>query len=240
MSNIPICHNEILMHGGFLSSLFVAGVVGSVTHCTGMCGPFVMSFAPQVANGQQQSTLTRLSNQLLLPYHFGRITTYVMLGMAAALFSKQAVQVSQSSVFANAFPAALLAMGGILFLMQFMGISGFKINLPSLPRALQKTISQLSQNPTGLRGYAMGIILGFLPCGLLLSAVLVAAAAPNWWSAGLGMALFGLSTIPALNTVSFIKNRMSSTNPSSMNGLRKGLTLANSLALFLLAGVRLI
>lgn len=228
------------MQGGFLSSLFMAGAVGSVTHCTGMCGPFVMSFAPQAASGAQQNTLRRLSNELLLPYHLGRVTTYILLGMAAALFSKQAVQFSNSPVIANTLPAILLAMGGVLFLLQFLGVSGLKIELPSLPRVLQQTISRLSQNPTGLRGYAMGMILGFLPCGLLLSAVLISAAAPNWWSAGLGMALFGVSTIPALNAVAFIKNQIVSSNPSWITGLRKGLTLANSLALFFLAGVRLI
>ncbi|MBY0427700.1 MAG: sulfite exporter TauE/SafE family protein [Alphaproteobacteria bacterium] len=240
MSNLSICHNEIIMQGGFLSSLFMAGAVGSMTHCTGMCGPFVMSFAPQAANGSQQSKLSRLSNELLLPYHLGRVTTYILLGITAALFSQQAVQLSQSPIIANTLPAILLALGGVLFLLQFLGISGLKIDMPSLPRAMQQTISRLSQNPTGLRGYAMGLILGFLPCGLLLSAVLIAAAAPNWWSAGAGMALFGVSTIPALNAVAFIKNQIASSHPSWMTGLRKGLTLANSLALFFLAGVRLI
>ncbi len=240
MSDLSICRHEILMQGGFLTSLFMAGVVGSVTHCTGMCGPFVMSFAPQATMGAKQTTLARLSNQLLLPYHLGRVTTYVMLGMMAAIFSSGAAELSRSSIVANTLPAVLLALGGVLFFLQFLGISGLKMNMPSLPRAMQKMISELSQNPTGLRGYAMGLILGFLPCGLLLSAILIAAAAPNWWSAGVGMALFGLSTIPALNAVAFIKNRIVLTNPSWITGLRKGLTLANSLALFFLAGVRLI
>lgn len=239
MSSIPICHNEIIMQGGFLTSLFMAGAVGSVTHCTGMCGPFVMSFAPQQAN-QQQSMLSRLSSNLLLPYHAGRITTYALMGMVAAIFSQQAIKLSNSEYIASTMPALLLACGGILFFLQFLGISGLNIPLPSLPRALQNTITRLSQNPIGMRGYVMGIILGFLPCGLLLSAVLIAAAAPNWWSAGAGMLLFGISTIPALNAVAFIKNRIASDNPTWMNALRKGLTLANSLALFFLAGVRLI
>ena len=228
------------MQGGLLSSLFMAGVVGSVTHCTGMCGPFVMSFAPQAVGVTQQSTLQRLSNELLLPYHLGRVTTYMVLGIVAALLSGQAVQFSNSPMVANTLPAILLGLGGLLFLLQFLGISGLKIDMPSLPRVMQRTISQLSKNPTGLRGYVMGIILGFLPCGLLLSAVLIAAAAPNWWSAAAGMGLFGLSTIPALNAVAFIKNQIASSHPSWINGLRKGLTLANSLALFFLAGVRLI
>jgi len=240
MSNIPICHNEIIMQGGLLSSLFMAGAVGGVTHCTGMCGPFVMSFAPHTEHDGARNTLQRLSNDLLLPYHLGRVTTYMLLGMVAALFSQQAVEFSNSPVVANTLPALLLAVGGILFMLQFLGIAGLKIDMPSLPRAMQKTVTQLSRNPTGWRGYAMGLILGFLPCGLLLSAVLIAAAAPNWWSAGAGMALFGISTIPALNAVVFIKNQIASSNPSWITGLRKGLTLANSLALFFLAGVRLI
>lgn len=214
-------------------SLFMAGLAGSVTHCTGMCGPFVMSFTPAASDNK----LERLKGLLLLPYHMGRMTTYVLLGIIAGLFASHTAHAVP--LLGNTLPAALLAIGGLLFFLQFLGFSGLTVQLPSLPRAMQMTITGLSKSPTGWRGYVMGIILGFLPCGLLLSAVLIAASAPHWWMAGTGMALFALATMPALNAVAIFKNHITSKKPEWINGIRKGLTLANSIALFILAGVRL-
>ena len=64
-------------------ALFLAGLVGSLTHCAGMCGPFVLT---QVGAGLEtvpaakMTEWTRLRGALLIPYHLGRFTTYVLLG----------------------------------------------------------------------------------------------------------------------------------------------------------------
>ena len=56
-------------------------------------------------------------------------------------------------------------------------------------------------SPTGWRGYALGLALGFIPCGLLYGAVAVASASGNPVSGALGMAAFAAGTIPSLLTV---------------------------------------
>lgn len=180
-----------------------------------------------------------MAGSALLPYHFGRVTTYMLLGLIASLFAGHAAQAMGTPWQNSYLPSLLLALGGALFLLQFFGLSGVALPLPSLPSALQKTVSDLSKNPTGLKGYAMGLILGFLPCGLLFSALLIAAAAPQGWMAALGMGLFGLATMPALNAVVLARNLIVSKKPEWFFAIRKGLTLANACALFILAGVRL-
>lgn len=214
-------------------SLFMAGLAGSVTHCSGMCGPFVMAMAGD--NRESPRTLRRLSGALLLPYHAGRIVTYALLGMLAALFAGQVAQVPGL----HFIPALLLVMGGVFFFLQFLGVTDLSLPLPSLPAALQKQVTALSQKPEGLNGFLMGLILGFLPCGMLFSALLVAASAPQPWEAGLGMALFGLATMPVLQAIAFLKNHLAQHRPHWLHGIRKGLTLSSSLTLFFLAGVRL-
>lgn len=231
-----ICHSPITLQGGLFFSLFLAGAAGSVTHCTGMCGPFVMSFSSKCEG--QEASVSRLAGSALLPYHFGRTTTYMLLGVLANLFAGHASQ-SIGGAWSSYVPSLLLALGGMLFLLQFFGLSGVALPLPSLPRALQKTVATLSANPTGMKGYAMGLILGFLPCGLLLSAILIAASAQNGGMAALGMGIFGLATMPALNAVVLARNLIVSKKPEWFFAIRKGLTLANACALFILAGVRL-
>ena len=58
--------------GGYPLMFLAAGLAGSLSHCVGMCGPFVMT---------QSSRFERVSQSAIIPYHLGRITTYVILGM---------------------------------------------------------------------------------------------------------------------------------------------------------------
>src|SRR5262249_36973850 len=73
-------------HAPLLGSLFLAGLAGSITHCGGMCGPFVMAQVSQrlaVTALEDTTAWTRVSGAALAPYHLGRLTTYSLLGAAA-------------------------------------------------------------------------------------------------------------------------------------------------------------
>jgi sulfite exporter TauE/SafE len=47
-------------------------------------------------------------------------------------------------------------------------------------------------------GLALGLLLGFLPCGLLYTALVAAAASGGPLAGGAAMLAFGLGTVPAL------------------------------------------
>ena len=60
---------------------FFMGLIGSV-HCIGMCGPLVMALPiAQQTNFQKW--------QSILLYHFGKITSYAILGILLGLFGSQ-------------------------------------------------------------------------------------------------------------------------------------------------------
>ena len=60
---------------------FLMGLIGSV-HCIGMCGPLVMALPiAQQTNFQKW--------QSILLYHFGKITSYAILGILLGLFGSQ-------------------------------------------------------------------------------------------------------------------------------------------------------
>src|SRR5262245_38327356 len=76
---------------GLPLALFLAGLVGSLTHCTLMCGPFVLA---QVAGRLEAGAaaggeLVRLAGAALVPYHLGRMTTYSVLGGVAGAIAGQ-------------------------------------------------------------------------------------------------------------------------------------------------------
>ena len=72
-----------------------------------------------------------------------------------------------------------------------------KINIFSF-KIITKIIGKLIVNPTGFKGYFLGLLLGFIPCGLLYSAFITVAVIDKPIIAMTGMLLFGISTIPAL------------------------------------------
>ena len=62
-------------------------------------------------------------------------------------------------------------------------------------------LAPMFRQATGFGGYMLGMALGFLPCGLLYSALLLAGAAGSWQAGATGMLLFSIGTMPALLAV---------------------------------------
>ena len=192
---IGVCSPFLTTVGGLSASLFMAGLVGGLTHCTGMCGPFVLA---------QTGALGKLSSAMLLPYHAGRMTTYVTLAVLTNTVLNLAFAASPLKAL---IAAPMLMLAGVVFLVSafpklliiFPWAGNLRIHLP------YSWISQGSKNllinPGIMKRYALGVLLGFMPCGLVLSALLAAATANHVWQAGFAMAAFTAGTIPALVTV---------------------------------------
>jgi len=107
-----------------VSSLASLGFFGGFTHCTGMCGPLVIS---QVSNNLSKTSLdnynflTRLKNCALIPYHLGRITTYSLI----ALLSRVLVKSFDETRFYEIFSAILLIISAGFFLKIFLEDNDF-------------------------------------------------------------------------------------------------------------------
>jgi hypothetical protein len=182
-------------------SLTSLGFFGGFTHCVGMCGPFVIT---QTTNRLAQLPLEkfygfeRLKNLALLPYQFGRITTYSLIGFLSSLLAENI-----GDLIGFRFLSAFLLMlaSAFFFSLVFEGKLKLSFKSPILQRFAfftLKKISYLFQNPRGFRGYILGLILGFIPCGLLYGAFLISAAISNPFLAAIGMCFFGLATFPSL------------------------------------------
>jgi len=177
-------------------SLFLAGLGGSLLHCAGMCGPFVLGqVAADAGRAERYGEWRRLAGAALAPYHLGRITTYTALGAlaggATALFTR-------ATSFAW-IGALLLIMGAIFLLLQAFGIAtsaGW-----SLGPALARIAAPLSASGRVLARYSLGVVLGFLPCGLIYGALGVAAGTGSASRGALAMASFAAGTVPALVAV---------------------------------------
>lgn len=180
-------------------SLFMVGLAGSIAHCAAMCGPFVLAQLPDAGRPKGEALLMRGA---LIPYHLGRATTYTLLGAAAGgLGGGLAQSFPRSQLLLGVF----LMVGAALFLAQALKglgvlpmVSGGSGLASSAGAALARIARPLLLRRDGVAGYALGVALGFLPCGLLYGALAAAAGTGSALAGALAMAAFTASTVPAL------------------------------------------
>jgi hypothetical protein len=132
--------------------------------------------------------LARLRGASLLPYQLGRATTYAALGAASAGLVGFVANLPGFRILA----ALLLCLAAASMLARAVGRSLpllDRIASRVLPSAPPQVARDLMADPRGWRGYALGVALGFLPCGFLYAA-LAAASAAGGAAAGWAGALF--------------------------------------------------
>lgn len=194
---LPTGDGDLVAHA---IALLLMGLAGSFTHCVAMCGPFVLAQVTaglDVASGRGYGIMHRLRGAALIPYHLGRMTTYTALGAGSAGI----IEFVGNIAGFRALAAIMLVFAAIAMIAQAVGRS-----IPLLdrlftgqaPMFVPRLARGLLERPTGLRGYALGVALGFLPCGLLYAAVAAASGAGNASRGALVMAAFALGTTPGL------------------------------------------
>tara|TARA_R110002095_G_scaffold211534_1_gene199793 strand:- start:2972 stop:3679 length:708 start_codon:yes stop_codon:yes gene_type:complete len=226
------CIQDFTSSYGLPFSLFLAGLVGGVSHCAWMCSPFVVA---QTNHQARQS----FASKLLLPYHFGRMTTYVFLAIMVSSV------INLVFVFSNLkllISAPLLMTAGFIFI-----VSAFPKLLEIFPWVLKikagvpyKYIRGLISKTSHIKGmtgrYFLGILLGFMPCGLVVSALLASATAPSVFQSALAMGAFALGTIPALLMVSLGGYAFKYKYPKASIYVSRGGMVVSAIWLFTLAG----
>ena len=209
---------------------FLLGLTGSVGHCVGMCsGVTVILGRRGVTRGWR-----------LLLAHLGRITTYALLGVAVGTLGHSVMAMAPESGAhhpANAGHSAVAWVQGILALgaaglavymaLALLGrVKSPEVYLSSLTGRWGRAMRRLNAEEGGkvglLEPYALGLLWGLLPCGLVLVALLTAAVSHSPWQGGLKMLAFGFGTWPALIGVGWMAR---ANLPSAVRQLRPAAAL---------------
>ncbi|MEW6513195.1 MAG: sulfite exporter TauE/SafE family protein [Pseudomonadota bacterium] len=177
------------MENGLLA-LFIVGLLGG-GHCAGMCGGIVGALSLQSPQGGA-AVLVHLA------YNFGRIGSYVLAGLLAGLLGQAAGNLlALQNVLYLVASLMLIAMG-----LYLLGITQFLAPLERGGQALWQCIQPLTKRFLPVRGVAqalpLGLLWGWLPCGLVYSALTTALASGSAGKGALLMLAFGLGTLPNL------------------------------------------
>lgn len=172
---------------------FSAGLAGS-GHCLGMCGGIVTALALSHRNSDASGRF--LFNLL---YHAGRICTYTLLGLLVGLAARAGMVDALKPYVRWLFLAANLFVAAIglftLFGVRSLGISALD---GSGWGFLKDRLSRLRGNSSVLTALPTGLLMGFLPCGLVYGILIAAATSGSALKGGSMMLAFGCGTLPAL------------------------------------------
>lgn len=162
---------------GLPVTMFLAGLAGSLIHCVGMCGPFVLGQVVADADRPGRSSYgewQRLAGAALAPYHLGRFTTYTALGAVAG----EVTSLFASTTGFRWLSGVLLAAAAVLLILQALGLSlgtGGGTGGAAGQGLLSRLAAPLARATGHGARYGLGVLLGFLPCGLLYGALAAAA-----------------------------------------------------------------
>ncbi|HFQ5285659.1 TPA: sulfite exporter TauE/SafE family protein [Vibrio vulnificus] len=171
---------------------FMIGLAGA-GHCIGMCG----GIASLLNLGQQQASPIR--NTLL--YNLGRLTSYALFGalIGGAVSSLAELSgLNQSLAWLRLIAAFFMILVALyiskiwnaLLLVEKAGQSIWRWIKPITARLLP------IQHP--LQAFPYGFVWGWLPCGLVYSALTWSAVSGSYYNGALIMLAFGFGTLPAM------------------------------------------
>jgi sulfite exporter TauE/SafE len=178
--------------------MFILGILGT-GHCLGMCGPLVVAF-PMRAGGFVSH----------LYYHAGRIVTYVAVGTAmgglGAGVTRLVAAGGGDPLRAVARIQVGLSLAAALFLFCFgLNRLGFlrepawmSLAVPSKIPGYRLLLGLTSEGRGRAGLLFLGMMLGFLPCGLSFAAFARALASANPWTGAALVFSFGIGTLPGL------------------------------------------
>ena len=166
------------------TSALVAGLLGSL-HCTGMCGPLA------VAGCSKGRGIDGASG-----YFAGRLVAYATLGAVVAHLGKHAfciLPMNAAHAIAVGLTALPAAARGVSLLVRKPEPELIQLKKKPRSRILTTLAAVLPR-----RGLGLGLATGVLPCGLLITAFAMAAAAASPLLGAASMAAFAIGSAPGL------------------------------------------
>jgi len=208
-----------------LSLAFLTGLFGSM-HCVGMCGAFVLC----VSRIRPQQ---RLESQLI--YHGGRALAYGFLGAVFGLagsFVLVAARIAEWQGYFYLLAGASVGAVGAQRLLTGKEPSW----LPAVPKRLH---TALQATPSRLGLLAFGSLNGFVPCGLLYTMELRAAAGADPLLGFALMFVFALGTMPALVVLGIAGAKLGALGRRRLDLMASILLIALGAQILLRAGAHL-
>jgi len=186
--------------------------LGSFGHCIGMCGGIVVAYST-IKIDPKSSKISQSGAHLL--YSFGRVLTYSVLGAMFGFLGGVAT-------FSNNANGGLLIFAGVVMILAGLSLMG-KIKFLTLiehsfssSSVYKNAFKSVLHSKSNLSFFVLGMLNGLLPCGFVYFFAITAASTADPLYGAMVMAIFGLSTIPAMFSLGFLASLASATSFRNM------------------------
>lgn len=174
-------------------SVFLVGLLGG-THCVGMCGGIVGALSMQLPG-------EKAPWRFLFGYNAGRVASYALGGLIAGAVGSSTLLLSgvlPVQLVLYGISSLLLVAVGLYLAGIWQGVVHIERAGSGLWRLLQPYTKRLLPVRTIAQAFSLGLLWGWLPCGLVYSVLVVALASGNAVKGMLLMLAFGAGTLPNL------------------------------------------
>jgi sulfite exporter TauE/SafE len=179
-----------------LYTAFLFGLISSF-HCIGMCGPIAMMLPVDRNNPAKKVTQ-------VITYHLGRLSAYGSIGLLFGLLGRgfflAGIQ-QQLSIFIG---VAMILI--ILIPEKVFANYNFSKPIFRVISKIKQTLGSHFKNKSYKSLFIIGLLNGFLPCGMVYVALFGAIAMQSASLGVLYMVLFGLGTVPMMSSVVYINS----------------------------------
>lgn len=185
------------MNPDFIGALMI-GFVGS-GHCMGMCG----GIASLLSMGASQPHTSPL---VPLFYNLGRLASYALIGalVGGAISGLSELSGLTQSLAWLRFVAAIFMILVALYIAKWwQGLLAIEKLGQHIWRFISPAGKRLLPLKRPVHALPFGFIWGWLPCGLVYSAVTWSAVSGSAINGGLIMLAFGVGTLPAMLAIGY-------------------------------------
>ena len=179
-----------------LYTAFIFGLISSF-HCIGMCGPIAVMLPVDRTNQTKKAIQ-------IITYHLGRLMAYATIGFGFGLLGKgffMAGFQQNLSIFIGVAMIIVVLTPEKIFAKYNFSKPVFKI-ISKIKTALGSQFKNKSYKSL----FTIGLLNGFLPCGMVYVALFGAIAMQSASFGVLYMILFGLGTVPMMSSIVYINS----------------------------------
>ena len=179
-----------------LFTAFIFGLISSF-HCIGMCGPIAMMLP--VDRNNQAKKVTQI-----ITYHLGRLFAYSTIGFIFGLLGKGFLLAGMQQKMSIFIGIAMILI--ILIPEKVVANYNFSKLIFKVISKIKTTLGSQFKNKSYKSLFTIGLLNGFLPCGMVYVALFGAIAMQSPTLGILYMVLFGLGTVPMMSSIVYLNS----------------------------------
>ena len=179
-----------------LYTAFLFGLISSF-HCIGMCGPIAMML-PVERNDPAKKVIQ------IITYHSGRLTAYGSIGLFFGLLGKGLFMAGIQQQLSIFIGIAMILV--ILIPEKIFAQYNFSKPVYGWISKIKQNLGSHFKNKSFKSLFIIGLLNGFLPCGMVYVALFGAIAMQSAGFGVLYMLLFGLGTVPLMSLVVYVNS----------------------------------